>query len=51
MLAQSKDGIQANLAVCRHNLLQTTMKLDEESRRVCAIERMRLEDINEIDRL
>ncbi|CDW86559.1 UNKNOWN [Stylonychia lemnae] len=51
LLSQSKDQNQANLAMCRHNLLQTTMKLEEEVRRVFAIEKMRLEDLTEIENL
>eukprot|EP00347_Sterkiella_histriomuscorum_P000039 403377416 len=45
LVAMSKDQIQASLAMCRHNLLQTTMKLDEEVRRVNAIEKMRLSEL------
>jgi len=37
--------------MCRHNLLQTTMKFEEEVRRVFAIEKMRLEDITQIENL
>jgi hypothetical protein len=44
MISSSKESVQASLAVCRHNLLQTIIKLEEETRRVCAIEKIRLDD-------
>ena len=47
LLAQGKDQTQASLAVCRHNLLQVTMKLEEEVRRVNSLEKLRLEDMLE----
>lgn len=51
MLASSKDSVQGSLAMCRHNLLQVVMKLEEETRRVQAVEKMRLVDIAEIEKL
>ena len=50
-IAESKDNVQASLAMCRHNLLQITMKLEEESRRVFILEKMRLEDMTQNERL
>lgn len=51
LLAEGKDSTQASLAMCRHNLLQVTMKLEEEARRVCTVERMRLNDLAENEKL
>ena len=51
ILVEGKEMAQTNLSLCRHNLLQAAMGMDDMQRKICAIEHIRLTDLTYINRL
>ena len=51
LLSEAKERVETNLSICRHNLYQHSIQLQENQSKLLGLEKMRLSDLLQISRL